>query len=211
MAGEHPVGDALAPRPVVETTVVHEGRVFDLRADVVDLGDGGRVTREYLDHPGAVAIVALDADERVLLLRQYRHPVRRELWEVPAGLLDVVGEDGRVAAARELAEEADLRASRWDVLVDYFTTPGGSNEALRVFLARDLSPVPDDERFEREAEELDMEVRWVPLDDAVAAVLGGALHNPSAVVGILAAATSRAGGWTSLRPADAPWPERRGG
>ncbi|MET3974615.1 NUDIX hydrolase [Cellulosimicrobium sp. TH-20] len=211
MAGEHPVVDALAPRPVVETTVVHEGRVFDLRADVVDLGDGGRVTREYLDHPGAVAIVALDADERVLLLRQYRHPVRRELWEVPAGLLDVVGEDGRVAAARELAEEADLRASRWDVLVDYFTTPGGSNEALRVFLARDLSPVPDDERFEREAEELDMEVRWVPLDDAVAAVLGGALHNPSAVVGILAAATSRAGGWTSLRPADAPWPERRGG
>lgn len=147
MAGEHPVVDALAPRPVVETTVVHEGRVFDLRADVVDLGDGGRVTREYLDHPGAVAIVALDADERVLLLRQYRHPVRRELWEVPAGLLDVAGEDGRVAAARELAEEADLRAARWDVLVDYFTTPGGSNEALRVFLARDLSPVPDDERF----------------------------------------------------------------
>ncbi|MFJ1513885.1 NUDIX domain-containing protein [Cellulosimicrobium funkei] len=211
MAGEHPVVDALAPRPVVETAVVHEGRVFDLRSDVVDLGDGGRVTREYLDHPGAVAIVALDADEQVLLLRQYRHPVRRELWEVPAGLLDVVGEDGRVAAARELAEEADLRAARWDVLVDYFTTPGGSNEALRVFLARDLSPVPDDERFERVAEELDMELRWVPLDDAVAAVLGGALHNPSAVVGILAAATSRAGGWTSLRPADAPWPERRGG
>lgn len=211
MAGEHPVADALAPRPVVETTVVHEGRVFDLRSDVVDLGDGGRVTREYLDHPGAVAIVALDEDERVLLLRQYRHPVRRELWEVPAGLLDVVGEDGRVAAARELAEEADLRAARWDVLVDYFTTPGGSNEALRVFLARDLSPVPDDELFEREAEELDMELRWVPLDEAVAAVLGGALHNPSAVVGILAAATSRAGGWTSLRPADAPWPERRGG
>lgn len=211
MAGEHPVVDALAPRPVVETAVVHEGRVFDLRSDVVDLGDGGRVTREYLDHPGAVAIVALDADEQVLLLRQYRHPVRRELWEVPAGLLDVVGEDGRVAAARELAEEADLRAARWDVLVDYFTTPGGSNEALRVFLARDLSPVPDDERFEREAEELDIELRWVPLDDAVAAVLGGALHNPSAVVGILAAATSRAGGWTSLRPADAPWPERRGG
>ncbi|MGA4779044.1 NUDIX domain-containing protein [Cellulosimicrobium sp. AB352] len=211
MAGEHPVVDALAPRPVVETTVVHEGRVFDLRSDVVDLGDGGRVTREYLDHPGAVAIVALDADERVLLLRQYRHPVRRELWEVPAGLLDVVGEDGRVAAARELAEEADLRAARWDVLVDYFTTPGGSNEALRVFLARDLSPVPDDERFAREAEELDMELRWVPLDEAVPAVLGGALHNPSAVVGILAAATSRAGGWASLRPADAPWPERRGG
>ncbi|MFI2703520.1 NUDIX domain-containing protein [Cellulosimicrobium composti] len=206
-----PVVDVLAPRPVVETAVVHAGRVFDLRSDVVDLGDGGTVTREYLDHPGAVAIVALDDDERVLLLRQYRHPVRRELWEAPAGLLDVVGEDGQVAAARELAEEADLRAARWDVLVDYFTTPGGSNEALRVFLARDLSPVPEADRFEREAEELDMELRWVPLDEAVGKVLRGELHNPSAVVGILAAAASRADGWASLRPADAPWPERRGG
>jgi ADP-ribose pyrophosphatase len=210
-AGEVPVVDALAPRAVVETEVVHAGRVFDLRSDVVDLGDGGRVTREYLDHPGAVAIVALDEQERVLLLRQYRHPVRRELWEVPAGLLDVVGEDGRLAAARELAEESDLQAARWDVLVDYFTTPGGSNEALRVFLARDLSPVPDDERFEREAEELDMELRWVRLDEALRGVLAGELHNPSAVVGILAAAASRADGWASLRPADAPWPERRGG
>jgi 8-oxo-dGDP phosphatase len=210
-------GDAAGPevvdvpvaRPVSSTGLLHEGRVFDLRTDDVDLGAGGRVTREYLDHPGAVAVVALDDDERVLLLRQYRHPVRRELWEPPAGLLDVEGEDALDAAARELAEEADLRAARWDVLVDYYTTPGGSNEALRVYLARDLSPVSEDERHAREAEELDMEVRWVPLDDAVAAVLAGAVHNPSAVVGVLAAATSRAGGWASLRPADAPWPERR--
>lgn len=207
---ELPAVDALAPRPVAETSVVHHGRVFDLRSDIVELDDG-QVTREYLDHPGAVAIVALDDDERVLLLRQYRHPVRRELWEVPAGLLDVVGEDARLAAARELAEESDLQAARWDVLVDYFTTPGGSNEALRVFLARDLAPVPDDERYEREAEERDMELRWVPLDKALRGVLAGELHNPSAVVGILAAAASRADGWASLRPADAPWPERRGG
>ncbi|OLT53100.1 NUDIX hydrolase [Cellulosimicrobium sp. CUA-896] len=205
------VADVPAPRPVLSTGLVHEGRVFDLRADKVDLGEGGRVTREYLDHPGAVAVIALDDDERVLLLRQYRHPVRRELWEPPAGLLDVEGEDARDAAARELAEEADLRAARWDVLVDYYTSPGGSNEALRVYLARDLSPVPDDERHVREAEEADMEVRWVALDDAVAAVLAGRVHNPSAVVGILAAATSRAGGWASLRPAGTPWPERRGG
>lgn len=209
-AGGPEVVDLPGPRPVLSTGLVHEGRVFDLRADDVDLGEGGRVTREYLDHPGAVAVVALDDDDRVLLLRQYRHPVRRELWEPPAGLLDVEGEDARDAAARELAEEADLRAGRWDVLVDYYTSPGGSNEALRVFLARDLSPVPEYERHEREAEERDMEARWVPLDDAVAAVLAGQVHNPSAVVGILAAATSRAGGWASLRPADAPWPERRG-
>lgn len=127
----------------------------------------------------------------------------------PAGLLDVAGEPAQVGAARELAEEADLVASTWHTLVDYYTTPGGNNEALRVFLARDLSPVPDDQRHVREDEERDIELRWVSLDDAAAAVLRGDVHNPSAVVGVLAAVTSRAGGWTSLRPADAPWPERR--
>lgn len=191
------------------SAALYDGRIFDLRADTVDLGAGGVVTRDYVDHPGAVAVVALDAEDRVLLLRQYRHPVGRELWEPPAGLLDLPGEDACVAAARELAEEADLTAGRWDVLVDYFTTPGGSNEALRVFLARDLAPVPPELRFDREAEELDMPQRWVPLDEAASAVLAGALHNPSAVVGILAAVAARAAGWATLRPADAPWPERR--
>ena len=206
-----PLADVPVARDVSEARVLHAGRIFDLRSERVDLGEGGVVTREFVDHPGAVAIVALDEDERVLLLHQYRHPVRRELWEPPAGLLDVDGEDAQVAAARELLEETDLRAARWDVLADYYTTPGGSNEALRVFLARDLSEVPAAERHVREAEELGMELRWVPLDEAVSAVLAGDLHNPSAVVGILAAAAARATGWSSLRPADSPWPERRGG
>lgn len=206
-----PLADVPVARDVSEARVLHAGRIFDLRSEQVDLGEGGVVTREFVDHPGAVAIVALDEDERVLLLHQYRHPVRRELWEPPAGLLDVDGEDAQVAAARELLEETDLRAARWDVLVDYYTTPGGSNEALRVFLARDLSEVPAAERHAREAEELGMELRWVPLDEAVSAVLAGDLHNPSAVVGILATAAARATGWSSLRPADSPWPERRGG
>ena len=206
-----PLADVPVSRDVGEARVLHAGRIFDLRSESVDLGEGGVVTREFVDHPGAVAIVVLDEDERVLLLHQYRHPVRRELWEPPAGLLDVDGEDAQVAAARELLEEADLRAARWDVLADYFTSPGGSNEALRVFLARDLSPVPEAERHEREAEELGMELRWVPLDEAVSAVLAGDLHNPSAVVGILAASAARATGWSALRPADSPWPERRGG
>ena len=206
-----PLADGPVARDVSEARVLHAGRIFDLRSEQVDLGEGGVVTREFVDHPGAVAIVALDEDERVLLLHQYRHPVRRELWEPPAGLLDVDGEDAQAAAARELLEEADLRAARWDVLVDYYTTPGGSNEALRVFLARDFSEVPAAERHAREAEELGMELRWVPLDEAVSAVLAGDLHNPSAVVGILAAAAARATGWSSLRPADSPWPERRGG
>lgn len=206
-----PLADVPVARDVSEARVLHTGRIFDLRSEQVDLGEGGVVRRDFVDHPGAVAIIVLDEHERVLLLHQYRHPVRRELWEPPAGLLDVDGEDAQAAAARELLEEADLRAARWDVLADYFTTPGASNEALRVFLARDLSEVPEAERHVREAEELGMELRWVPLDEAVSAVLAGDLHNPSAVVGILAAAAARASGWASLRPADSPWPERRGG
>ncbi|MCA5893434.1 NUDIX hydrolase [Isoptericola sp. NEAU-Y5] len=183
---------------------------MDLVRDDVDLGPAGVVTREYVDHPGAVAVVVLDDDDRVLLLRQYRHPVRSSLWEVPAGLLDVDGEPAVGAAARELAEEADLTAEVWAVLADYATTPGASNEAVRVFLARGLAEVPGDERHTRTGEEAGMVPVWVPLDEAVGLVLDGSLHNPSTVVGVLAAAASRTQGWASLRPADAPWPHRRG-
>lgn len=203
-----PVKDVSAPRTVVDTAVLHRGRIFDLVSDTVDLGHAV-VQRDYVDHPGAVAIVALDEADRVLLIKQYRHPVRRELWEPPAGLLDSPGEPAQEAAARELAEETDLVAATWHVLVDYYTTPGGNNEALRIFLARDFSYVPDAERHVRQDEEAEISVRWVALDEAVAAVLRGDIHNPSAVVGLLAAAASKADGWASLRPADAPWPERR--
>ncbi|NNU26385.1 NUDIX domain-containing protein [Isoptericola sediminis] len=202
--------DEVAPRPVVGRTTVHAGTVFDLVRDDIDLGDAGVVTREYLDHPGAVAIVVLDPQDRVLLLRQYRHPVRTVMWEVPAGLLDVDGEPAVEAAARELAEEADVVADRWDVLADYATTPGFSNESVRIFLARDVHEVPEAERHERHGEEAEIVTAWVPLDEAVAHVLAGELHNPSAVTGILAAAASRAGGWASLRPVEAEWPYRRG-
>ncbi len=195
-----PLADVPVERPVVHAETVLDGMVWDVVRETVDLGEAGTVRREFVRHPGAVAVVALGDDDRVLLLRQYRHPVRSELWEPPAGLLDVPGEDLREAAARELAEEADLVAGSWWVLLDYLTTPGGSDEAIRVFLARDLSPVPDDERHEREGEERDMELRWVPLDEAVAAVQAGAIRNPSAVNGVLAAAVARAGGWTGLRP-----------
>lgn len=201
--------DEPAALEVLTSRVLHSGRVFDLVSEDVDLGEGGTVTREFLRHPGAVAIVALDAQERVLLIRQYRHPVRAYLWEVPAGLLDVPGEPLLDAARRELAEEADLRADTWHTLVDYCTTPGASDEGLRVFLARDLSEVPVTERYERGEEELGMQTAWVPLEQAVQAVLSGALHNPSAVVGILAAHAARADR-RALLPADAPWsvPER---
>ena len=181
--------------------------IWDLVRDTVDLGPAGQVRREYVRHPGAVCVLALDDDDRVLLVRQYRHPVRMELWELPAGLLDVAGEPPLEAARRELAEEADLRAGRWDVLIDWFNSPGGTDEALRCYLARDVSEVPPSQRFTRTAEELDMPTRWVPLDEAREAVLVGWIHNPGAVVGILAAGAARERGWTGLRPGDAPWPQ----
>ncbi|GAA3822922.1 NUDIX domain-containing protein [Cellulomonas soli] len=189
--------DRLAPRPVVEGDLIHRGKVWDLRGEVVDLGES-QVLREFVDHPGAVAVIALDEQDRVLLLQQYRHPVRHDLWEPPAGLLDVEGEELVLAAARELAEEADLRAASWWRLVEVFTTPGGSNERIVVFLARDLSAVPDHELFERTDEEALMVPVWVPLDDAVDAVLAGRLHSPTTVTGVLAAAAARARGWSTL-------------
>ncbi|MGM7667581.1 NUDIX domain-containing protein [Microbacterium sp. A93] len=163
------------------------------------------LVREFIRHPGAVAVVALDGQDRVRMIRQYRHPVGEELWEIPAGLLDVPGEAWVDAARRELAEETDLRAERWEVLTDFYTTPGSSSEGIRVFLARGLSEVPADERHERTGEEAGMPLAWVPVEEAVQAVLDGRLHNPSLVVGLLALSAHRARGNTALRPADSPW------
>ncbi len=189
------LADEPTDRPVLEHARAYSGKVFDLDRDVVDLGEA-QVVREYLAHPGAVAILALDADERVLLLSQYRHPVRRVLWEPPAGLLDVAGEDEVAAAARELAEEADLVAASWWRLAGLFSSPGGSNEHITIFLARDLSAAPD--RFGRVDEEADMELVWLSLDEAVDGVLAGRLQSPTTVSGVLAAAAARARGWAGL-------------
>ncbi|RJK93120.1 NUDIX domain-containing protein [Vallicoccus soli] len=203
-----PVADEVADRRVRSSEVVFHGKVWDVRRDEVDLGDGQTVVRDVLQHPGAVGVLALDDDERVLLVRQYRHPTGRMLWEAPAGLLDVEGERPLAAAQRELVEEAGYRAQRWHVLVDYYNSPGGTTEAFRCYLARGLEAVAEDERHEGEGEERDMPAAWVPLDEAVDLVLAGALHNPTTVSGVLAAAAARSRGWSGLRPADAPWPER---
>ena len=198
--------DVLAPRPVEGSETAFHGRIWDVASDRVRLdGAAEPVRRDYVRHPGAVTVLALDDEERVLMIRQYRHPVRMELWELPAGLLDVAGEPPLAAAQRELAEEADLVAERWDLLVDWFNSPGGSDEALRLYLARGVSAAP--EQFQRTDEELDMPTRWVPLAQARDAVLAGRVHNPGSVVGILAACAARELGWSSLRPADSPWPE----
>lgn len=201
--------DRVEPRPVPASEVALQGRVWDVRRDTVDLGEAGTVTREYVDHPGAVAVLALREDRgaaEVLLIQQYRHPIGAFEWELPAGLLDVDGESPVDAAARELAEEADLRAERWDLLADYVSSPGGLSEALRVFLARGLSDVPAAEAFEREGEELGMPTGWVDLDVAVKAVLAGRMRNATVAIGLLSAQQGRAQGWASLRPPDEPWP-----
>ncbi|MEJ1180224.1 NUDIX domain-containing protein [Pseudarthrobacter sp. NPDC055928] len=201
------VSDEPSPRRLLSTEKVYEGRIWDVVSDSFQLSDSGdALTRDYIDHPGAVAVLPMNEAGEILLLKQYRHPVGMDLWEIPAGLLDVEGEEFVVGAARELAEEADLAAGTWNVLADFFNSPGSSSEAIRIYLARDLTGVPHHERHERTDEEAEIEFHWIALDDAVAAVLEGKLHNPSAVVGILAAAAARADGFARLRPADAPWP-----
>jgi ADP-ribose pyrophosphatase len=204
---EHELRDVIGSKPVLSTSLQFEGRVWDVVSDEVDLGVAGVVTRDYVRHPGAVGVLALDESERVLLVHQYRHPVGMTLWELPAGLLDVDDEPPLAAAQRELAEEADLRAGEWHTLIDWVLSPGGTSEAFRCYLARDVSPVPHADRHTREGEEHEMPSAWFPLDDVRDAVLAGRLHNPSLVVGVLAASASRQAGWSTLRPADAPWPE----
>lgn len=186
---------ALRDEPVeVEVTssdLVYEGRVWDVRSDTVRYG-GHEIVRQYVDHPGAAAIVALDDEGRVLLIQQYRHPLRMRDWEIPAGLLDVHGEDPIDAARRELAEEADLDTGSIEPLVSVFTTPGGNDEIVHVFLARDLSPSP--KQHDREEEEADIRIAWVPLEDAVAAVMAGRMRNGILATGLLATAERLRGG-----------------
>jgi 8-oxo-dGDP phosphatase len=186
---------------VLATDVAFRGRVIEVHKDEVAMPDGKTSQRDVVVHPGAVAVVAL-GERGVLLVNQYRHPVRKRLDEVPAGLLDNEGESALVAARRELAEEAGLAAETWNVLVDQLSSPGMTDEAVRIYLARDLSDV---DRDVQEHEEHEMTSEWVPLDQAVRRVLGGELQNATAVVGVLAADRAVRDGFTGLRPADAAW------
>ena len=193
------------PQPVVATRTTYAGLVWDVHRDRVDLGAAGIVERDLIAHPGAVAVLAIDDDDRIALVQQYRHPIGWRSWEIPAGLRDVADEPLLDCARRELAEEADLIAADFSVLIDYFTTPGFTSEAIRIFLARGLTQVPQGERHTRTAEEAGMPLRWVALDEAHAAVLAGRLHNPHTVIAVLSAHALRADGWRGLRPLDTPW------
>lgn len=191
---------------VIDSELLTVGRVWDLRRDRFALPSGEELMRDYVDHTGAVAVLAMDDDDRVLLIRQYRHAVGVRDWEIPAGLMDIAGEPALRGAQRELAEEADLRASQWHLLLDVMTTPGGSSEAIRIFLARGLSQVHHD--YVREGEEAEIISRWVPLADAVNAVLSRDIQNAITANAVLAAAASRAGGWASLGDPNEPWARR---
>lgn len=184
------------------------GNKTSVRTDDVVMPDGSVARRDYQVHPGSVAVLALDEEDRVLLINQYRHPVRHKLWEIPAGLLDVPGENPLHAAQRELYEEAHVKAEDWRVLTDVYTTPGGCDEAVRIFLARGLSDA-EGERFAAEHEETDMQLARVPVEELVRRVLAGDLHNNCLVVGVLSLVAARDGDCLdALRPADAPWPAR---
>jgi ADP-ribose pyrophosphatase len=197
-------GDEQHEFTVTGSTVRYEGAIVALRVDEVVMPGGNTARREVVEHRGAVAVVALDEQDRVALIEQYRHPLGRRLWELPAGLLDSAGEEPVEAAARELAEEVDLAAGRWEVLLDLALSPGFTDEALRVYLARGLRPLPSAPRVDEEA---DLRWSWVPLDTAVAMSLAGEIVNATAVAGVLAAARV-VDGSVPTRPVTAPWPDR---
>lgn len=189
---------------VVRSRLEYDGALVKIRVDTVVQPDGSRAEREVAEHVGSVAIVAVDDQQRVLLIRQYRHPAGQYLWELPAGLCDKPGEPPLGTAQRELAEEAQLRAAAWRTLVDLRPSPGISTEVCRVYQAEQLGT--EEQAGGRPDEESELRSRWVPLPQAVSEVLTGRITNGLAVAGLLAAAASTDAALARTRPADAPWP-----
>jgi ADP-ribose pyrophosphatase len=199
------ISDRVEHWPVASSAELARSRLISVRSDQVRTPDHQLAERDVVLHPGAVAALALDDADRILMIRQYRHPVGRLLWEIPAGLRDVAGEDPWVTAQRELTEETGYRAGDWRVLADYYSSPGFSTERLRIFLARDLEAVPAAERqFVPRDEEAHLQLGWLALDEAVRKVFAGELHNGPAILAIMAGYAARSEGFDRLRPADAP-------
>jgi ADP-ribose pyrophosphatase len=186
-----PLRDIVDPAPIVERETVFAGRVWDIVRDTVTFG-GSTMAREYVAHSGAVAVIALDDDDNVLLINQYRQPIGVRGWEIPAGLLDVPGEAPLAAAQRELAEETDLVASEWTALVSPYPSPGGLNEVVHIFQARQLSA--SSKRHERTDEEAEIVVRWVPISEVISGVIEGRLRNGPLMMAVLVVAAHRARG-----------------
>jgi len=186
----HDLADTHEAWPVVSTTdLFRDDWVMALRSDTIrppDQPDAETFGRLVLEHPGAVIVLAVDDDDRVLCLRQYRHPAQRRFVELPAGLCDQDGEDPEEVARRELREEAGLEAGEWTHLTSTFSSPGISAEVMHFFLARRLGVV-DRGDFVAEHEEADMETFWAPYDDLLAAVINGRVSDAPLVLAVLLA------------------------
>jgi 8-oxo-dGTP pyrophosphatase MutT (NUDIX family) len=204
-----PVADSVEPAHLLRSETVHVGGKWRVDVETVEIS-GQQVKRDIVIHPGAVAVLVLNERDEVLLIRQYRQALGMFLFETPAGLLDIPDENPLTAAQRELAEEAGVSAARWDTLVDFYNSPGGSSEAIRIYLARELTELPLGRIVTGEAEEADLPTVWVPLSGAVDLVFSGRLGNPTAVLGILAAWTWRTGPERILREANSAWRAREG-
>ena len=196
------IEDAAESWPVVASEPLLKHWLITVREDKVRVPDNEYAERTVVTHPGAVAILALDDARRVLMIKQYRHPVSRLLWEIPAGLRDTAGESPLQTAQRELLEETGYRASQWHTLVDYFSSPGYSTERIRIFLARGVEQAADN-GYEREQEEKYIVAEWVPLAEAVRLALSGKLHNGPAIAGVLAGYAASSEEFSGLRPATA--------
>lgn len=199
-----PIRDQWDPLEISRRRLIHRGGKWNVLVESVEIA-GQVVQRDIVEHPGAVAVVVLNENDQIFLIRQYRQPVGAYLFETPAGLLDNPNEEPLAAAKRELMEEAGLQAAHWQVLVDFLNSPGGSSEAIRIYLARGTSVISSGRIHTGEAEETHLPGVWIDIETAVDLVLAGNLNNPTTVVGVLATAAARAAHWTSLRETDSPW------
>jgi 8-oxo-dGTP pyrophosphatase MutT (NUDIX family) len=174
----------MRPFTRISTDVVHPWAMYSLVHAVIEAPSGEQFHRTFVDSPGAVGVVAVTADQKVVLVTQYRAAMGDVLTEIPAGLRDVPGEEPLVTAQRELAEEAGLKASEWQWLGRIASAPGVTNSTVEIFLARGLSAVPTDPHGPEEAH---MTVSYLPLGEAVEEVVSGRLSDSKTCVGLLLA------------------------
>jgi ADP-ribose pyrophosphatase len=182
-----PFGDDPLEEQVVESSLIHEGHLLTVHVDPILRADGSTGTRDVVSHPGAVAVLAVDDDERLLLVRQWRLPAGRALLEIPAGTLDVrdgVTEDPDIAARRELEEETGSRASTWRRLASFWTAPGFATEYMHLYLATGIESVHGDDRLSPDEDER-LELSAVAIDDALAMVERGEIADAKSMLGIL--------------------------
>ena len=182
-----PFGDDPLEEHVVERRLIHRGRYLEFRVDTIERADGSRGTRDVVGHPGAIAVLALDDDGRLLLVRQWRIPAERAMLEIPAGTLDVhdgVTEDPDLAARRELEEETGSRAASWRKLAEFWTAPGFASELMHLYLATGLTSAAGDDRLTPDEDER-LELSRVTVDEALTLVDRGEISDAKTILGVL--------------------------